>query len=304
MHRRILIFLVTLLGAFALARPALARLRVVASTPDLATVAAAVGGDHVVVTALALHTQDPHWVDARPHLTLELAEADLLLLTGADLEVGWLPTLLTGSRNGDIQQGAAGYLDCSTLVSLREVPAGKVTRAEGDVHPRGNPHYMLDPRSVERVAVGIGKRLAQLDAAHEQAYLDNARRFLKDLRAARKRWEKKLAAHRGEKIVAYHRSMAYLAAWLGLRVVEHLEPKPGIPPNPRHVARVVSTAKRDHVHVVLQESWHPDTSSSVVAEKCGARVVEIPGMPDFPGGQSYVAFMDVVVRRLADGFGR
>src|SRR5687768_11602223 len=158
MMKPLLLWLSLLLGLVLPTGIAHAELAVIATTPDLASVARSIGGDRVQVSALSLSTQDPHWVDARPHLALALSKADVLLVTGADLEAGWLPTLLTGSRNGKIQRGAPGHLDCSTLVSLLEIPSGKLDRSMGDVHAQGNPHYTLDPRRAERVAVGIGKR--------------------------------------------------------------------------------------------------------------------------------------------------
>ncbi len=287
--------------ALGLPGAAHAALRVVTTTPDLAAITQAVGAGRVEVTALATATQDPHFVDARPHLALALHHADLLVEVGADLEVGWLPTLLTGARNGAIQRGARGSLDASTLVTLLEVPTGKVDRAMGDIHPQGNPHYLLDPRRAERVAVGIGKRLAELDPAGRDAYLEATKRFVGELRVARAGWERRLAALRGQRIVGYHRSLAYLADWLGLVVVEHLEPKPGIPPSPRHVADVVAVGKARQVTLLLQEAWHPTGTSSVAASSMGARLVVIPGMTDFSHGQSAVAFLEGVVARLEAG---
>ncbi|HEY6556197.1 MAG TPA: zinc ABC transporter substrate-binding protein [Polyangiaceae bacterium] len=274
-------------------------LTVVATTPDLAALSKAVGRGHVKVTALGLHTQDPHWVDPRPHLALDLARADLLLVTGADLETSWLPTLQVGSRNREIQIGGRGFLDCSSLVELRNVPTGKVDRAQGDVHPTGDPHYMLDPRSVERVAVGIAKRMAALDPPRKAEYLENTRVFLQELRKARKRWEERLKAARGAEIISYHASLTYLADWLGVRVVETVEPRPGIPPNPRHVAHVVEVARAHKVRVILQESWYPTTTSRLIAKKAAASLVQIPGMPNFPASQSYIAFMNDIVERVA-----
>jgi zinc/manganese transport system substrate-binding protein len=274
-------------------------LTVVATTPDLAALSKAVGREHVKVTALGLHTQDPHWVDPRPHLALDLARADLLLVTGADLETSWLPTLQVGSRNREIQIGGRGFLDCSSLVELRNVPTGKVDRAQGDVHPTGDPHYMLDPRSVERVAVGIAKRMAALDPPRKAEYLENTRVFLQELRKARKRWEERLKAARGAEIISYHASLGYLADWFGVRVVETVEPRPGIPPNPRHVAHVVAVARAHKVRVILQETWYPTTTSRLIAKKAAASLVQIPGMPNFPAGQSYIAFMNDIVERVA-----
>jgi zinc/manganese transport system substrate-binding protein len=276
-----------------------AELAVVSTTPDLASIARSIGGARVKVSALSLPSQDPHWVDARPHLALSLAKADLLLVTGADLEAGWLPTLLTGSRNGNVQRGAKGYLDCSTLVSLLEVPSGKVDRSMGDVHAQGNPHYMLDPTRVERVAVGIGKRLAELDPTGKNAYLEGTRRFVEELRAARAGWEKKLSKLRGRSVLAYHRSLSYLADWLGLRVVDHLEPRPGIPPNPRHIAHVIEIGKSERVVAVLQEAWFPSNAAKVVADKLGVKLVVLATMPKLDRGDSYVANMNQLVSALA-----
>lgn len=298
MIRAFLVFCFAAL-TLSLTSKASATLDVVATTPDLAAIAREVGGPDVHVVALALPTQDPHFVDAKPHLALALSRANLLLLTGAGLEVGWLPTLLTGSRNPEIQPGGAGYLDCAGLVSLLEVPAGKVDRSQGDIHPQGNPHYAYDPRRVETVAVGIGKRLAELDPAHKPGYFARTKAFVEGLRAARSRWEARLAKAKGVPIVAYHRSLVYLADWIGFEVVEHVEPKPGIPPNPSHVAHVLEVVKTGRVRAIVQEQWYPSATSKLVAEKSGATFVQIAGYPAFAGGQTYVQFMDALVAELA-----
>lgn len=286
------------LAVLLFGRPAHAALSVVATTGDLAAVAHAVGGDRVRVRALASSSQDPHWVDARPSLALELSNADLLIMVGAELEVGWLPALQLGSRNPRIQKGARGLLDCSELVALLEKSSGKVDRSQGDIHPSGNPHYMLDPRAVERVAVGIGKRLAELDPSGRSVYLENTKRFVAELREARARWQAKLASARGLRIVTFHRSLAYLVDWLGLVVVDHIEPKPGIPPNPRHVASLITRARERKVRLVLQEAYYPTNTSELVASKIGAKLVKIPGSTDFARGQSYIAFMDQIVAAI------
>jgi zinc/manganese transport system substrate-binding protein len=292
-----LLLLWLLLFVLLLAQTAQAVVRVVATTPDLATVARAVGGVRTDVTTLALPTQDPHWVDARPHLALDLARADVLLAVGAELEIGWLPTLQKGSRNGKIQNGAPGFVDCSSFVALLEVPTGKVDRSLGDVHPSGNPHYMLDPRQVERVAVGIGKRLAGIDPEGRAVYLENTKRFVAAVREARQRWESRLAKASGKEVLSYHRSLSYLADWLGLRVADQLEPRPGIPPNPAHVAHLIEIGKQRNIKAILQESWFPTTTGKIIGDKIGAKLVVLPGMPSFPN-QSYIAFMDEIVGRL------
>ncbi len=296
--KRLLLALFALASVFLFCGSAAAEMRVVASTPDLAAIAQAIGGQRVKVTALALPSQDPHFVDARPHLALDLAKADLLIVIGAELEIGWLPTLITGARNDKILPGAPGYLDASTLVDLLDVPKGKVDRSQGDIHPGGNPHFLLDPRRAEKVAVGIGRRLSELDPAGKDAYLTGTKAFVAELRTARQGYEKKLERLRGRPIVGYHKSLTYLADWLGLDVVDHLEPKPGIPPNPRHVAQVVELGRARKVVALLQEAWFGTGTSKVAADKMGAQLIVIPGMTNFQGGQTYLQFVAAVVAKL------
>jgi zinc/manganese transport system substrate-binding protein len=275
-----------------------AQLRVVATTPDLAAVAKAVGAGHAEVSTLALPTQDPHFVDARPHLALDLARADLLVAVGLDLEIGWLPTLQSGARNSKIQVGGNGFLNCSQFVHVLEVPATKVDRSMGDIHPGGNPHYMFDPRQAVLVGAGIAKRMAELDPKNASDYQRGAARFQSDVEAARKRWEQTLAGLRGVKVITYHKSLSYLADWLGLQVVEQVEPKPGIPPNPRHVADLLGLAHAQGVKLLLQEAWYPTNTSRLVADKAGAKLVSLPSAPDFNQGKTYLDFMNELVGRL------
>jgi zinc/manganese transport system substrate-binding protein len=276
-----------------------AKLQVVATTPALASVAAEVGGKNVSVTSLALPTQDPHFVDAKPSLALTLAKADVLLSVGLDLEIGWLPTLITGSKNGKIQPGAGGFLECSQFVKILEVPTGTVDRSQGDVHPKGNPHYMYDPRQAARVVKGISDKLGKLDPAHAGEYKKNALALIKKLGASTRGWEKALVAAKGKKVVGYHKSFGYLANWLGLSIVEHVEPRPGIPPNPHHVTHVIDTMKKENVKALLQESYYPRKTSDLIAKEAGATVIQISGGPDFRAGKSYIAHIDAIVKQLA-----
>lgn len=289
---------VVLASLIGLTRTAWAELRVVTTTPSLAAVAQAVGGSHVLVTSLSLPTQDPHFVDARPNLALELAKADLLVIVGLDLEIGWLPTLQTSSRNAEVQRGGRGYLDASGLVPVLDGARGKVDRAEGDIHPGGNPHYMVDPRRVAKVAAGIALRLAELDPTNRQAYAANAKTFLEKLAKWQQHWQAELAHLKGRKVIAYHQSLTYLADWLGFEVVIHLEPKPGIPPNPGHVARVIDVAKKNQVTLMVQENYFPTKTSELVVQKVGAKLAVLPGGANFQGGESYLGFVDQCVKRL------
>jgi zinc/manganese transport system substrate-binding protein len=278
------------------AAPALAKVRVVATITDLGALAAEAGGELVEVATLARSTQDPHFVDARHSLVLELARADLLVHVGMDLETGWLPTLLTSSRNGGIQAGAPGNLNCATLIQPLEVPAEKIERAMGDIHPGGNPHYTRDPRNAVALVRGMAARLAAVDPGHAAAYQQNAARFEARLREKLAGWEAALRPFRGTPVITFHRSWSYLSAWAGLEQVAFMEPKPGLPPSAQHVAQVLVTARARKVPLVLQEDWYSAQASELVAQKSGARLVRVPGL--VPEGQSYLAYMDALLRAV------
>jgi zinc/manganese transport system substrate-binding protein len=276
-----------------------ATVRVVATTPDLAAIAREVGGDKVVVTAMALATQDPHFVDARPNLALDLSRADLLLLVGLDLEVGWLPTLITGSRNAKIALGGSGYLDCSTLVQAQDVPTQKVDRSMGDIHPGGNPHYLYDPRNGAKVAAGVATRLSAVDPANAASYAKNAAAFAAKIEAALPGWQTALAGLRGKPVLTYHKSFTYLASWLGFTVPLSVEAKPGVPPSPQHVVMVLGSVKQAGITLILQESYYPATTAELVASKTGARLLRLTMGADFTAGDSYVSHFDALVKQIA-----
>jgi zinc/manganese transport system substrate-binding protein len=273
-------------------------LEVVATLPDLAWVASQVGGEHVRVRALSLATQDPHFVDARPNLAVALARADVLLVAGLELELGWLPTLLTGSRNPTIRAGGAGYVDCSVWVERQEVPEAPIDRSMGDIHPGGNPHYYLDPRAMRRVVLGVADRFAGFDPAHAEAYAAHAAATVARIDAATARWEEAAAGLRGAPVVTYHRSWPYLADWLGLDVVIELEPKPGIPPSPQHVARVLSVATERQAKALLMLSYYPDRSAKLVTDKAGMALIKVNGGSNFASGEDWIEFMDGLVASL------
>jgi len=277
---------------------AAAAVRVVATVPGLAALAKEVGGNKIKVESLSLASQDPHFVDAKPSLALTLNRADLLIAIGLSLEIGWLPNLQTNARNAKIQVGAPGYLECAGAVERREVPVGQVSRAMGDIHPGGNPHYLYDPREAIKCANAIAESLAAIDPGNAATYRANAARFTANVREHLARWAPRVAKLRGLRVVAYHRSFTYLANWLGLEVVEHLEPKPGVPPSPAHVARVIGQARSRRVSLVLQESYYPTRTGTLVAGKIGGRLVRIPGGPEFASGESYLHSVDEILRGL------
>ncbi|MEN9798644.1 MAG: hypothetical protein RL653_2340 [Pseudomonadota bacterium] len=270
-----------------------AKVKVVATVTDLGALAREAGGELVEVSTLARSTQDPHFVDARHSLVLGLAQADLLLHLGMDMETGWLPTLLTSSRNGRVQPGAPGNLNCGTLVQPLEVPLEKIERAMGDIHPGGNPHYTKDPRNARLLVRGIAARLAVVDPAHAADYQRNVERFEAALGPKLAAWEAALAPFKGAPIITFHRSWSYLSAWAGFEQVAFMEPKPGLPPSAQHLAQVLVVARTRKVPLILQEQWYSAQGSELVAEKSGAKLVRVPGL--VPEEQGYLAYMDGVV---------
>jgi zinc/manganese transport system substrate-binding protein len=290
-----------ILGSLVLTYPAQAEMKVVATVPDLAAVAKEVGGQFVSVKSMVTPMQDPHFADAKPSLVLDLNKANLVLLVGLDLEVGWLPTLLVGARNPQIHQGAPGYLDCSQFVRRLDVPTQAVDRSMGDIHPGGNPHYMMDPRAAVAVARGIGERMARIDPGHAEGYRANVTAFVQRIDAARVRWEQNMRPHRGVPFIEYHKTLTYLADWLGLQEAGSLEPKPGIPPSPSQVASLLSGARLRKVRALIIEDRYPESLSRLLAQKIPAALIRIPGATNFQGGQTYGAYIDEIMKRLVAG---
>lgn len=281
-----------------------AQVRVAASIPALGALAKEVVGTHGTVEVLAPPTQDPHFVDGRPTLILRLNRADLLIHAGGSLEAGWLPTLLTGARNGDIQAGKPGNLDASALGGpLLEVPE-KLDRSLGDVHPGGNPHVWLDPRRARRIVAGIAERLARIDPERAESYWENAQRFDERLAKAIASWEEKMRPHRGKGFVAYHKSLTYLADWLGLVELGTIEPLPGIAPSPSHLAALILRIReKEPTPIVVAERWHNQRTTRTVAEKAGAKAAILPGdVGSTKENGDYIAFMEDLLDRLAKAF--
>ncbi len=252
---------------------AASKLRVVATTEDLAALAREVGGDRVQVEAIARGYQDPHFVDPKPSFILKLSRADLLIFVGLQLEIGWLPPLITQSRNRRVQVGAPGYLDVSQYNQILDIPTGVITRAMGDVHPLGNPHYWLDPENGRRSARAIQARLAQLrpeDAAYFQQRFED---FSRRLAEAEKRWDQQMAPYRGTQVVSYHRSWPNFVKRFGLVVVGYVEPKPGIPPTPRHTLRLINQMRRDNIKLILVEPYFDLKTPESIARATGAEVL-------------------------------
>ena len=299
------ISLVLLLGAMLLApTPAQAKkLRVITTLTDLASLTQEIGGDKVEVEALAKGYQDPHFVEPKPSFLLKLRSADLLISVGLDLEIGWLPPLITQSGNGKIQVGAPGYLDASQFAEILEIPQGKLTRAEGDVHPLGNPHYWLDPDNGRRIARGIAAKLSELDPDDAAFFQQREKDFAKRLAEADLKWRAEMTPYRGRQIVTYHRSWPNFAKHFGLEVEGYIEPRPGIPPTPSHTIDLVNLMKRENIKVVLVEPYFDLKTPNSIGSMTGAKVVQMmPSVGGKPQITDYFKLFDYDIAVLTQAF--
>ena len=272
--RKLLPLFLVLLGA----QPAFAqsKLNVIATTEDLASIAREVGGDRINIEALARGYQDPHFVEAKPSFILKLQKADVLIAVGRELEIGWLPPLVQQSRNSRIQPGADGYLDASLNAQILEIPTGQITRAMGDVHPQGNPHYWLDPENGKRVAKSIADKFSQLRPGDKAVFDQRLADFSSRLDAAEKRWLAAMAPYKGTKMVTYHRSFPNFAERFGLEIIGYVEPRPGIPPTPQHTLDLINEMKRQNVKLVLVEPYFDLKTPNAIGRETGAQVLVMP----------------------------
>jgi zinc/manganese transport system substrate-binding protein len=293
MRSHSLVGLVTL-GFLALAGGGLeATVNVVTSTEDLGSLTREVGGDKVKVEALGKGYQDPHFVEAKPSFILKLNKADLLVVVGRELEIGWLPPLIDQSRNARIRPGADYYLDASLTARILEIPTGQITRAMGDVHPLGNPHYWLDPDNGRRIAQAIQGKLAQISPADAPYFSERYADFDKRLSEAEKRWDAMVAPYRGLKIVTYHRSWPNFAERFGFEVVGYVEPRPGIPPSPSHTLELIQEVKRLGVKILLVEPYFDLKTPQSIGRETGAKVlVMTPSVGGVPEVTDYIRLFD------------
>ncbi len=294
-----LVLMTALLWSFFLSSDVEAALNIVPTTPDFASVAKEIGGDRVNVTSLAKGVQDPHFVDAKPSFIRLLNQADVLIEGGADLEVGWLPPLLESARNGKILTGSPGRVVASTGISLLQIPTRPVDRAQGDVHPAGNPHFMLDPENGKIVGEEIAAALCRLDASSCEFYRKNQTLFSQSLDQKISNWVQQMAPYRGTKVITYHESWPYFAERFGLNVVGHVEPKPGIPPSPSHLEELIDLIAREHVNVLIMEPYFSDRAPKFLAQKTGIRVLVLyPSVTPDIGINTYVDLFDQDLTRL------
>jgi len=276
-----------------------AKLNVVATLPDFGSLASEIGGDKVNVTVLAKATEDPHFVDARPSFVVALRNADVLIDGGAELELGWLPPLLQNARNPKIDVGKPGRIQASEGVRLMNVPAN-VTRAAGDVHALGNPHFTVDPIIAKAIAQHIAQSFSALDPTNAAFYQANYKKFEATINAKLQEWGAAMMPFHGQHVVAYHDSWPYFAHRFGLNIDIFLEPKPGIPPSPSHLTEVIAQMKAQHIKAVIVEPFHDRRIAEKVATATGAKVVEFSQFPGgLPGTDNYAKLIDALVSRLA-----
>jgi len=296
----------TLTLLFAVAAPTVraeSKIQVMTSTTDLAALAQEVGGDKVDVESIARGYQDPHFVEAKPSFLLKLRRADLLIVVGLELEIGWLPPLITQSTNPKIQVGAPGYFDASRFARILEIPTGAVTRAEGDVHPQGNPHYWLDPENGLRIAKGIASKLSQMRPNDAAYFAQRYAAFEQHLKQADQQWLAQMKPYAGRRIVTYHRSWPNFAEHFGLNVVGYVEPRPGIPPSPQHTVELIGQMKREGVKIIVVEPYFDLKTPNAIARETGGVVVVL--MPSVGGEKEitdYFKLFDYDIAKLKQAF--
>jgi len=288
----------------AITAPAVAATpKIVTTTEDLAALVREVGGDKVAVDAIARGYQDPHFVDPKPSFILKLHDADLLVVVGRELEIGWLPPLITQSRNARIQPGGPGYLDASVGVRILELPTVQITRAMGDVHPQGNPHYWLDPENGRIIAKALVAALARLSPGDQGYFEQRLADFERRLTEAEGRWAAAMAPYKGTKIVTYHRSWPNFTERFGLDVIAYVEPKPGIPPSPSHTLEVIAEMKRQQAKVILVEPYFDTKTPDSIAREVGGKVLVLaPSVGGVKEATDYLKLFDYDIAQLTATF--
>jgi len=279
------------------------KLNIVTATTDMAALAQEVGGDKITVESIARGYQDPHFVEAKPSFLLKLRQADMLVVVGLQLEIGWLPPLITQSGNPRIQPGAGGYLDASQFAEILDIPTGPVTRAMGDVHPLGNPHYWLDPDNGRRIAKGLAGKFGEADPADAAYFQERFQDFDKSLTAAEQKWDAAMKPFRGRKVVTYHTSFTNFAKHFGLNVIGYIEPRPGIPPTPSHTLELIGQMKRENCRVVLVEPYFDSKTPNSIGGQTGSKVVQyLPSVGGEKDVTDYFKLFDYDIDLLTKAF--
>lgn len=292
-----------LLG-ISLAWPAQAKLRIVATIPDLADLTRQVGGDQVVVESLARGSEDIHSIPQRPSFLPKLNRAHGVVLMGLEMEHTFLPALLEAAQNPALLRGRPGYIDTSEKVKPLNVPEN-LSRSEGEVHPHGNPHYNLDPRQGDVMAETIAAGLTRLDPSQAATFAKNLETFKATLATKRKEWEKMAAPLKGVRVVSHHEDMLYLAEYVGLKVMGTVEPKPGIAPSPKHLEKLAQLMKNEKVPLILREVQYPESTAQWLADRTGAQIAVVATMGNaFPDSGTYIGMIDHNIRAVIEAYER
>src|SRR3954471_4730830 len=296
MKKRSMLFIVLLfcISLLTYAGP----IKIVATISDLKSIAEMIGGDKVSVSSIATGYQNPHFVDPKPSYIIALSKADLFVTVGLDLETGWSPSLLTSSRNNKIQKGSAGYVDASENVNLLQVPSS-VNRGAGDIHIYGNPHYWLDPLNGKTIARNIADGLERVDPSNKATYESNLKSFDDKIDAKLKEWQTKMAAYKGTKIIAYHNEWVYFEKRFGLQIVDFMEPKPGIPPTPSQLMKVIGEIKSNNIKVIISSPYFTTSSSDIVAKQTGVKELTLAtSVGAFNSIKNYFDLFDYNINQL------
>ncbi|OGR93562.1 MAG: hypothetical protein A2992_05465 [Elusimicrobia bacterium RIFCSPLOWO2_01_FULL_59_12] len=283
---------------------AFAKLKIVTTTQDMAALAREVGGDRIDILPITKGYQDPHFVDAKPSYLLKLRSADLLIVVGRELEVGWLPPLLTNARNSRILPGGPGFLDASEGCDVLQKPAGQIDRSMGDIHPFGNPHYWLDPENGRIIARNIARKLSEIDPDPQKTYEENLRRFESALDEKETQWKALAAPLRGMAAITYHNSLPNFAKAFGIRIVNHVEPKPGVPPSPVHMQELITQIRKEKIPVLLIEPYFDDRLPMKIAHQTGAKMLVFPpSVGGVEGVNTYFELFDYDLKLLKSALG-
>ena len=273
-------------------------IKVVTTLTDLRSITEMIGGDKVSVTSIATGYQNPHFVDPKPSYIISLSNADMYVTIGLDLETGWSPQLLASSRNTKIQKGSAGYVDASEGISLFQVPTA-ANRAEGDIHIFGNPHYWLDPLNGKVIARNIANGLERVDPADKATFEANLQTFYNNIDVKLKEWAAKMAPFKGTKIIAYHNEWVYFEKRFGLQIVDFMEPKPGIPPTPSQLVKVINEIKSNNIKVIISSPYFSTSSSDVVSKQTGVKALTMATSTGaFPTVKNYFDVFDYDINLL------
>jgi zinc/manganese transport system substrate-binding protein len=277
------------------------KINVVTTTPDLKSITELIGGDKVDVFSIAAGYQNPHFVDPKPSYIINLSRADMFVTVGLDLETGWSPQLLQSSRNQKIQKGSDGYVDASSGISLMQVPSA-VNRGEGDIHIYGNPHYWLDPVNGKQIARNICDGLEKISPENKDFFKANLEAFNTKIDQKVKDWLLKMASFKGTKIIAYHNEWCYFEERFGLIIVDFLEPKPGIPPTPAQLVKIISEIKNNGIKVIITSPYFTTSSSDVVSNQTGAKTIILgTSVGAFDGIKDYFDLFDYDTDKLIQG---